>query len=139
VPQTETGGGGGEGGGGLENCVQIWSVGGVVEGHNKSEDSKKKTGTSGGGVEVDKEGDVVMENAENGSGSSGGNDVNAMEIDASVLSEKEKEDEGEEDEGDLPRLEMCILHECGNVLDLKWAPYGGYETLDHYNQKVTIT
>lgn len=26
-----------------------------------------------------------------------------------------------------PVLDMCILHDCGIVKDLKWCPYGAYE------------
>ncbi|KAJ3415402.1 hypothetical protein HDV05_004996 [Chytridiales sp. JEL 0842] len=41
----------------------------------------------------------------------------------------------DEDDVEEPRLELCILHEWGNCVDLKWAPYGGYESESYFLDK----
>jgi hypothetical protein len=40
---------------------------------------------------------------------------------------------------DKPELDMCILHEFGVVYELKWMPYGGYESKSYFDTQVILT
>ncbi|TPX44059.1 hypothetical protein SeMB42_g03180 [Synchytrium endobioticum] len=35
-----------------------------------------------------------------------------------------------------PKLEMCLAHDFGDVFSLEWCPYGGYESLAMYANKM---
>jgi len=37
-----------------------------------------------------------------------------------------------------PQLRICFLHQWGIVTDLKWCPYGHFEVLNQFEQRVSF-
>lgn len=94
----------------MKGCIQIWSLPNCVDKVDNSRGQKSARR------------------------SSSSSSVNDQQEDKN----EEEMDEGMDVDQQVAQLEVCILHEFGCVYDIKWCPYGGYESEEEVNESCRV-